>query len=377
MTTTRHVANDIRAERTRPRRRVNPVIALIVIAGAQLMVVLDVTIVNVALPHIQSGLGFSRTGLAWVIDAYTLAFGGLLLLGGRAGDILGRRRMFVVGVLLFSGASLLGGFATSSAWLIASRAAQGVGAAIASPTALALVTTTFPEGRERNRAFGIYAAVAGAGGGIGLILGGVLTDLLSWRWVLFVNAPIGALLALAAPIVLPKGERNPGRFDLPGAITETVGVGSLVYGLIHAASSGWSDTGTVVAFAVAAVLLTTFFVIESRSRQPLLPLHLFAERARWGSYAVMLMGGAAMFGVLFFLTQFLQGPLGYSPLKTGLAFLPLNLIIITSAQVSSRLVPRTGPRPLILVGTTLMVLGLLWLSRLGAGSGYVSLVLPA
>jgi|SRR6266571_88683 len=358
-------------------RDVHPVVALMVIAGAQLMVVLDVTIVNVALPHIQAGLGFSRTGLAWVIDAYTLAFGGLLLLGGRAGDILGRRRMFVIGVLLFAGASLVGGFATSTAWLIASRAAQGVGAAIASPTALALVATTFAEGPERNRAFGIYAAVAGVGGGIGLILGGVLTDLLSWRWVLFVNAPIGALLALAAPVVLPKGERNPGRFDFPGAITVTAGVGSLVYGFIHAASSGWGDTATLASFAAAAVLLATFFTIESRSRQPLLPLHLFAERARWGSYTVMLMGGASMFGVLFFLTQFLQGPLGYSPLRTGLAFLPLNLIIITSAQVSSRLVPRTGPRPLILFGTSLMVLGLLWLSRLGAGSGYATLVLPA
>src|SRR6266581_2910756 len=286
-------------------RDVHPVVALMVIAGAQLMVVLDVTIVNVALPHIQAGLGFSRTGLAWVIDAYTLAFGGLLLLGGRAGDILGRRRMFVIGVLLFAGASLVGGFATSTAWLIASR------------------------------------------------------------------------LALAAPVVLPKGERNPGRFDFPGAITVTAGVGSLVYGFIHAASSGWGDTATLASFAAAAVLLATFFTIESRSRQPLLPLHLFAERARWGSYTVMLMGGASMFGVLFFLTQFLQGPLGYSPLRTGLAFLPLNLIIITSAQVSSRLVPRTGPRPLILFGTSLMVLGLLWLSRLGAGSGYATLVLPA
>src|SRR5947208_2858374 len=262
MTTTHHATNDIRAEGTRPRRQVNPVIALIVIAGAQLMVVLDVTIVNVALPHIQSGLGFSRTGLAWVIDAYTLAFGGLLLLGGRAGDILGRRRMFVTGVLLFAGASLLGGFATSSAWLIAARAAQGVGAAIAAPTALALLATTFPEGPERNRAFGIYAAVAGAGGGIGLILGGVLTDLLSWRWVLFVNVPIGALLALAAPYVLPESVRNRGRFDLPGAVTVTAGVGSLVYAFIHSATSGWSDPVTLVSFGAAAVLLTAFLAIE-------------------------------------------------------------------------------------------------------------------
>jgi EmrB/QacA subfamily drug resistance transporter len=358
------------------RRQVHPAVALMVIAGAQLMVVLDVTIVNVALPHIQAGLGFSRTGLAWVIDAYTLAFGGLLLLGGRAGDILGRRRMFMVGVVLFAGASLLGGFATSTAWLVAVRAAQGVGAAIAAPTGLALLTTTFPEGPERNRAFGIWAAVAGAGGAVGLILGGVLTDLLSWRWVLFVNAPIGALLALAAPVVLPESERNPGRFDLPGAVTATLGVGSLVYGFINAASNGWNDTGTLASLVAAAVLLASFVAIESRSRQPLLPLHLFAERSRWGSYAVMLSAGAAMFGVLFFLTQFLQGVLGYSPLKTGLAFLPFTPILVVTAQVASRVLRRTGPRALILPGTVLVAGGLLWLSRLGVNSGYATLLLP-
>jgi len=341
------------------------------------MVVLDVTIVNVALPHIRAGLGFSRTGLAWVIDAYTLAFGGLLLLGGRAGDILGRRRMFMIGVLLFAGASLVGGFATSTAWLIAARAVQGVGAAIAAPTALALITTTFPEGSERNRAFGIWAAVAGAGGAIGLILGGVLTDALSWRWVLFVNAPIGAFLALAAPYVLPESERRHGRFDLPGAVTATLGVGSLVYGFLHAASDGWSDGGTLISLGAAAVLLTAFVTIEMRSPQPLLPLHLFAERNRTGSYLVMLTAGAAMFGVLFFLTQFLQGVQGYSPLKTGLAFLPFTPILIMSAQFASRMVARAGPRKLILAGASLLVVGLLWLSNIGVGSGYLTLMLPA
>jgi EmrB/QacA subfamily drug resistance transporter len=362
---------------TGARRSVNPIVALIVIAGAQLMVVLDVTIVNVALPHIQSGLHFSRTGLAWVIDAYTLAFGGLLLLGGRAGDILGRRRMFSIGVLLFAGASLLGGFATTSAWLIAARALQGIGAAIAAPTGLALLTTTFAEGPERNRAFGIYAAVAGAGGGIGLILGGVLTDLLSWRWVLFVNVPIGILLALASRYVLPESERNPGRFDLPGAVTVTAGVGSLVYGFINAASNGWSDAVTLASFGAALVLLSAFLAVERRSRQPLMPMHLFADRNRWGSYTVMLMVGAAMFGVLFYLTQYLQNVLGYSPLRTGLAFLPLNLIVITVAQVASRIVRRTGPRRLILTGTVLIGTGLLWLSTISADVGYVRLVLPA
>jgi EmrB/QacA subfamily drug resistance transporter len=359
-----------------PRRRVNPAIALLVIAGAQLMVVLDVTIVNVALPHIQSALGFSRTSLTWVISAYTLAFGGLLLLGGRAGDILGRRRMFMVGVSLFATASLLGGFATSEAWLIAARAIQGVGAAIAAPTGLALLATTFAEGPERNRAFGIYAAVAGAGGGIGLILGGVLTDFLSWRWVLFVNVPIGALLALAAPYVLPESTRNRGRFDIPGAISATAGVGSLVFAFIHSATAGWSDPVTIASFAAAAVLLTAFLTIELRSRQPLVPMHLFAERTRWGSYVVMLLVGASMFGVLFFLTQFMQVTQGYSPLRTGLAFLPLNLTIIASAQAASRLVRRFGPRRLIVTGTSLAALGLLWLSLITADSSYLGLVFP-
>jgi EmrB/QacA subfamily drug resistance transporter len=359
-----------------PSRRVHPAIALVVIAGAQLMVVLDVTIVNVALPHIQSGLGFSRTSLTWVISAYTLAFGGLLLLGGRAGDILGRRRMFVVGVSLFAGASLLGGFATSEAWLIAARTLQGVGAAIAAPNGLALLSTTFAEGPERNRAFGVYAAVAGAGGGVGLILGGLLTDLLSWRWVLFVNVPIGLALAFAAPRVLPEGARSRGRFDLPGAVTATAGVGSLVYGFIHAATAGWSDPVTIASFAAALVLVATFLTIELRSRQPLMPMHLFAERTRWGSYLVMLTVGASMFGVFFFLSQYLQEILHYSPIVTGLAFMPLNLTFIAAAQASSRLVRRIGPRRLIMTGTAGAAIGLLWLSRITPGSTYLVQILP-
>jgi EmrB/QacA subfamily drug resistance transporter len=367
---------DVRPLPGHARRNVHPLVALTVIAGAQLMVVLDITIVNVALPHIQTGLGFSRTGLAWVIDAYTLAFGGLLLLGGRAGDILGRRRMFMTGIALFAGASLLGGFALNEGWLIASRALQGVGAALAAPSGLALLTTTFPEGRERNRAFGVFAAVAGAGGGIGLILGGVLVDFLSWRWVLFVNVPIGIALVLAAPYVLSESAKSRGQFDLRGAITATAGVGSLVYGFINAATAGWSDTATLVSFAAAAALLTAFLVTEIRTRQPLLPLRLFAVRNRWGSYVVMLMVGASLFGVFFYLTQYLQNILGYSPLKTGLAFLPMNLTVITVAQVASRLVRRTGARPLILTGTALIGSGLLLMAGLTVGSGY-GLVLPA
>ena len=358
------------------RRPVNPAVALIVIAGAQLMVVLDVTIVNVALPHIQSGLGFSRTSLAWVVNAYTLAFGGLLLLGGRAGDILGRRRVFMAGVSLFAVASMIGGLAANEVWLIAARALQGVGAALAAPNGLALLTTTFQEGRERARAFGVFAAVAGAGGGIGLILGGVLTSFLSWRWVFFVNVPIGAVLVAAASRVLPEAERTSGRFDLPGAITVTAGVSSLVYGFIHAAGAGWNDPVTIGAFAAAAILLPLFVAIERRGTQPLMPLHLFEERTRWGSYVVMLMTGAAMFGVLFFLTQYMQNVLDYSPLRTGLAYLPLNITFIAVAQVASRAVRRTGPQRLVVTGTALTAIGLVWLSRAGLDTNYLTGILP-
>ena len=353
-------------------------LALLVIAGAQLMVVLDATIVNIALPHIQQALGFSPTSLTWVLNAYTLAFGGFLLLGGRAGDILGRRRMFIVGVLIFAGASLLGGFATSQWWLLLARVVQGIGGAIASPTALALVTTTFAQGPERNRAFGVYAAVSGAGAAIGLILGGVLTSTLSWRWVLFVNVPIGVALAVAAPYVLSESERKrESRFDIAGALTSTLGVSSLVYGFIHAASDGWSDTVTLFAFVLALVLLAAFVVIESRSPEPLMPLRLFADRNRSGSYAVMLLTAAALFAMFFFLTQFVQDVLGYSPLKAGFAFLPVSAVIVVVAQIVSRLVSKVGPRWLIVGGMALSCVGLGWFATLTPTSTYLGTLLPA
>src|SRR5580698_2328326 len=255
------------AEATPPRRLG---LALAVIATAQLMVVLDATIVNVALPHIQRALGFSDTNLEWIVNAYALTFGGLLLLGGRAGDLLGRRRIFIAGILLFTVSSLLGGFATDQAWLLAARAAQGVGGALAAPTALALIAVTFPEGPPRNRAMGVYATMSVAGSAVGLILGGLLTTYASWRWVMFVNVPIGILVALAAPRVLGTGERRTGRFDLPGAITGTLGLGALVYGLSNAATSQngvshWGDTKVVASLAAAAVLLVAFVLIEIRS----------------------------------------------------------------------------------------------------------------
>jgi EmrB/QacA subfamily drug resistance transporter len=352
--------------------------ALAVIATAQLMVVLDATIVNIALPHIQGALHFSATGLSWVLNAYTLVFGGLLLLGGRTGDIFGRRRMFQIGVLLFAVASLAGGFAPDQGFLLAMRALQGVGGAIASPTALALVTSTFAEGPERNRAFGVYAAVSGAGAAVGLILGGVLTDLLSWRFVLFVNAPIGIALAIAAQYVLKESERRKaGVLDLPGAITSTVGMASLVYGFIHAATNGWSQTATLVSFAAAAVLLTAFILIEARSANPLMPLRLFQSRTRIGSYIVMLVTGAAVFAMFYFLTQYVQDVKGYSPLKAGFAFLPVSAVIIVVAQIASRAIVRLGAQVLIVAGTIFTGFGLLWLSTMGVAASYTSHLLPA
>ena len=327
-------------------------LALVVIAAAQLMVVLDSTIVNVALPHIQRALGFSGNGLEWVITAYALTFGGLLLLGGRAGDLLGRRRVFVAGLLLFSAGSLAGGLATSGAWLLAARAIQGMGGAMVAPTALALITTTFAEGPARNRAMGVYAAMSGGGAAVGLVAGGLLTTYLSWRWVFFVNVPIGIVVAAAAPFVLAESARRRGRFDLPGAIAGTGGVALLVYGLSNASTdqagvSHWTDTKVVTSLAAAAVLLVTFVVIELRSRHALLPLRILANRSRSGAYLMMLLLATAMFGIFFFLTIFVQTVLGYSALKSGFAFLPFAGTIVVVSGIVSQLVARTGARPLM------------------------------
>jgi EmrB/QacA subfamily drug resistance transporter len=368
MTTSRAAAQRVPGA---ARRGTHPGIALAVIAGAQLMVVLDATIVNIALPHIQQALHFSTTSLSWVLNAYTLTFGGLLLLGGRAGDILGRRRVFITGILLFILASLLGGLAQSSAWLLAARALQGVGGAIASPTALALITTNFAEGRERNRAFGVFAAVSGSGAAVGLLAGGMLTSWLSWRWVLFVNVPIGILIALAAPLYITESERQPGRFDIAGALTSTAGMVALVYGFIRAAQQGWSDPLTVGSFVAAVVLLASFLAIETRTRQPITPLHMFRNRNRTGSYLVMLPLAAALFGMFFFLTLFVQEVLGYSPLRAGLAFLPVSAVIIVTAQVVARSLPRVGPKRFMVAGSVLAASGLAWLSRITVHSSYL------
>ncbi len=345
-------------------------LALAIIAASQLMVVLDATIVNVALPSIQDALHFSTTNLSWVLNAYTLTFGGLLLLGGRAGDILGRRPVFMFGIGLFTIASFLGGLATSSGWLLAARAVQGVGAAIASPTALALITTNFAEGPERNRAFGVFAAVSGSGAAIGLLAGGMLTSWLSWRWVLFVNVPIGVLLVAVIPLFVNDSPRRPGRFDLTGALTSTAGMTVLVYGFIRAAQDGWHDTVTIGSFVAAVVLLASFALVE-RSRQPITPLRMFANRDRSGSYGIMLCLSAALFSIFFFLTLFVQDVLHFSPLRAGLAFLPLSAAVILSAQLSARGLPRFGAKSFMVTGAVLATAAIGWLTRISVHTSFV------
>ncbi|MEU1348296.1 MFS transporter [Streptomyces sp. NPDC005795] len=350
-------------------------IALLVICSCQLMVVLDITIVNIALPHIQTSLGFSTENLSWVINAYTLTFGGLLLLGGRLGDILGRRRVFMFGVALFVFASLLGGLSQESWQLLAARSLQGVGGAIASPTALSLITTTFREGPARNRAFGVFAAVSAGGSAIGLLAGGVLVEWLDWRWIFFVNVPIGLLIVLATPRFIRESERHPGHFDVVGALTSTLGMVCLVYGFIRASQDGWSDVLTLGAFAAAVVLLGLFIAIESRSRQPITPLWMFRDRNRAGTYGMMLSLAAAMFGMFFFLTLFVQNILGFSPLKAGLAFLPVSVIIAIGAGIASQLLPKWGPKPFMVTGAVLAAVGLGWLTRTDVDSTYLGSLL--
>lgn len=357
------------------RRPARPGIALAVIAALQLMVVLDTTIVNIALPHIQGALGFTTTQLSWVVNAYTLTFGGLLLLGGRAGDVLGRRRVFISGVLLFTFASLLCGIAQEPWQMLAARALQGVGGAIASPTALALITTTFREGPERNRAFGIFAAVSASGAAIGLLAGGMLTEWLDWRWVFYVNLPIGMLIAILAPMLINESERNPGRFDVTGALTSTAGMASLVYGFIRASEDGWSDGLTLGAFAASIVLLTAFLLTERRTRDPITPLRMFADRNRSGTYLIMMSLAAAMFGMFFFIVLFVQNVLDYSPITSGLAFLPVTVAIVTAAGLSTKLLPVLGPKPFLTTGAVLTGSGMAWLTFISPDSSYLGGVL--
>jgi EmrB/QacA subfamily drug resistance transporter len=353
--------------------------ALVLISMAQLMVVLDASIANIALPYIGNDLDISDANLTWIVTGYALAFGGLLLLGGRLGDLYGRRRIFMTGLAVFAIASLLGGFAQNEAMLLASRGLQGLGAALASPAALALITTTFPAGPARNRAFAVYAAMSGAGAAVGLILGGWLTgtssflglvDIDGWRMTFLINVPIGLIAAALAPRFLNESESHPGELDIPGAITGTLGLLGLVYGFSRAGEEahGWGDTWTIASLAAGAVLLAAFAFIESRVAHPLLPVRVFANRTRATSFLVMMVVPAAMFAMFYFLSLFIQLVMGYSPLHAGFAFLPFSVGIVIGAGVSSNLVNRIDARFIAGVGTLMAAAALVGFSRISVPS---------
>ncbi len=352
---------------------------LAMLGVAQLMVVLDATIVNIALPSAQRSLGFSDDSRQWVVTAYALAFGSLLLLGGRIGDIFGRKRALIAGLLGFAAASAIAGFAQSFGVLVGARALQGAFAALLAPAALSILTTTFTHPSERGKAFGIYGAIAGGGAAIGLLLGGVLTEYLDWRWTMFVNLFFAVPAAIAASVLLVN--ERPAvlpRLDLPGTLTATTGLFALVFGFTNAETHGWGAPLTVASLVASAVLLTGFVVIQMRSSHPLLPLRVVLDRDRGGSYAAMGIIGAGMFGVFLFLTFYLQRTLGFSPVESGLAFLPLSAaIMVTATLVSTRVLPRTGPRPLIPTGMVLAGVAMLLLTRVGVDTSYASHVLPA
>ncbi len=368
MTTSEH------PEKTAPRIG-HPALALILICIVQLMVVLDATIINIALPYVQRDLGVSEHALTWVITAYALAFGGFLLLGGRSGDLYGRRRAFMLGLGVFALASLAGGFAQNEAMLLGSRGAQGLGAAFASPNALALIATTFEPGPRRSRAFAFYGMMSGIGAAVGLLLGGWLTGsdltfagvhVAGWRLTFLINVPIGAVAALSAPRLLAESEAHPGDLDVPGALTATTGLLSLVYGITRAGDQevGWSDPLTLAALGVGAVLLLIFAMLERRVEHPMLPGRILASRSRASAYAVMFLGPAAMFSMFFFLTLVIQNVMGETPLRTGLMFLPFSGVMVVMAVLASRLVQRVNPGILSGIGATIAGLGVLGLSRL-------------
>jgi EmrB/QacA subfamily drug resistance transporter len=352
--------------------------ALVLLAMTQFVIVIDASIVNIALPSIGRALKFSQDDLSWVVNAYTLTFGGFLLLGGRLADLMGRRRMFMVGLVLFSLASLAGGLAQSEPWLIAARAVQGLGGAIVSPAALSIITTTFSEVAGRNRARGVWCAVAGAGGAAGVLLGGILTSGLSWRWVLFVNVPIGVLCASLAPRLLleSRAETDTRRFDVPGALTVTAGLALLVYALVEAVNVGWGSTQTLLEIAGALVLIAVFLAIELRSRAPLMPFSIFRLRTLRGADTVALLIGMSLFSMFFFVSLYMQQVLHYSALKAGLSYLPLAFGIILSAGAASAGVTRFGFKPVLLSGLLFVAGGLFWFSKVpGTGGTFAADVL--
>src|SRR5580693_4403029 len=352
-------------EGTAKARRAAPMIgALVLLATVQLMVVLDTTIVNVALPTIQASVGFSAAGIAWVVNGYALTFGALLLLGGRSGDLLGRRTVFM--------ASMAAGLSSSPGLLIAARVAQGASAAFAQATALSLIVSTFPAGRARNRAVGVFAAMEGLGAAAGLLLGGILVQAVSWRWVFFVNVPVAAIVAALAPRFIPSPKRQSLRLDMPGAVTASAGLGLIVFGLSRAADHGWTDIWTAGPLAAGAAALAAFVLLERRSAQPLTPLWVFADRNRGGAYMIQALVGGALFGMFFLTTLFLQHVLGYSPLKAGAAFVPATVVMMGAAGAMSRLVNRIGVRPLVATGTAIAAAGMWWLSHLHLHAGYLT-----
>ncbi|HEV7752835.1 MAG TPA: MFS transporter [Baekduia sp.] len=360
--------------------RVDPNAVLAVVAVAQFMVILDASVVNVALPSIKRDVGFSEQSLSWILNSYTLIFGGFLLLGGRLADRLGRRRLFVVGIALFAGASLICGVSQSEGMLLFARGLQGLGGALVSPAALSIILTTFAEGSERNRALAVWGAIAGAGGAVGLLLGGVIVEALSWRWVFFVNVPIGAVVLALAPRVVPESRSESAAgtgYDAGGAVTITLGTMALVFTLIKGDAWGWTSGRTLAGFAVAAALLLAFVLIERRHEDPLIPLRIFSNRSLAASDAAMLVVAAALFGMFFFCSLYLQQVLGYSALKTGIAYLPLSLTIILASVLASGLVDRFTPKPVLVTGLLVATVGFVLLTGVTGHGDYASHVLPA
>ena len=345
---------------------------------AQLMIILDASIINVALPSIQRSLHFSNVDLQWVVNIYVLLFGGFLLLGGRAGDLVGRRPMFIGGMALFTLASLAGGLSQSAGWLVAARAIQGLGAAIISPVAFAIVTSTFPEGAERNRAVGIYGSLAGVGGALGVLLGGVLTSNFGWQWVLFVNVPIGIAVIALSPIFIPatRGTSAGSSFDLPGALSVTAGLTVLVYAVVKAPDNGWGSGQTIGLLVVAAILLAAFLVIEQRSVSPLVRLGIFRSRALSVANGLGFLAGLVLFGMFYFLSLYVQIVLGFSPLKAGFSFLPLALTIVVAAGVAASLVTRFSFKPILIIGMIISTFGLIFFTQLPVHGTYLANLLP-
>jgi EmrB/QacA subfamily drug resistance transporter len=359
-------------------RRVNPWLVLVIVGIAQFMVILDATIVNVALPSIQRGLHFSPSSLQWIVNAYTLAFGGFLMLGGRAADLIGRRRLFLAGIVLFSAASLMNGLASSAGILVAGRALQGLGGALVTPAALSVLTTTFAEGRERTTALGVWSAVAVGGGAVGLLLGGVLTSLLSWQWIFFVNVPVGVLAIVLALRFVPESrvENARGGVDIAGAVSVTAGLVVLVYALVNAQTAGWLSVETLGLGAIAVVLLSAFVMLESRLRHPLIRLGIFRMRSISGANAAMLLVAGGMFAMFFFASIYVQEVLGYSALRAGLAFLPVTAGIVAGAGLSQQLIRRVGVRIVGLTGMSIAAVGLIVLGRIPVAGTYLGDLLP-